>query len=552
MNAPVSTQLRAIGYIRVSTPEQAREGESLKTQQEAITAFAKHEGYQLLGSEKDEGISGKSMDARPGLQAVLEQVRRKACDVVIVQRMSRLARNARDLPNLSDEFRQRDVALITLKERIDFSTSYGRAMFAMLSAIAELERDIIEEQMTENRQARWRAGRCFVGKVPFGYRWNKGETKLEVDEREKEVYLQIIDLYLNRGMGYKAVCHHLRQQGTRCRRADFSPGVLSGILNNPIYYGHYVVNKHVVKGNTRQKELKPPSEHITFPAPAIIDRATWDRVVERRDFNRVKSKRVTEASPYWLRDRLICTECGSRLKPDSPNRNRRKDGTVSRRYHCYWKVATSMDIELSGRHRCNLPVIQADLLEEHVLFAILYRLGIGGRVKTPAGITRIDPKLFALFDGRRQRQRLQELTAGVQKAQEQLETKKRSRERIFSMIDQDRFDTDELHRRLHQNREQVLALEGRSAQLEAEIAASENEREGDSLLQQFLKDKPKAMANVQEAIFRMQPENKKALFDTLLEGDIEIAVDEESDEKWQIVRIPLVFKPEAFERFLLN
>ena len=183
------------------------------------------------------------MDTRPGLQAVLEQVRRKACDVVIVQRMSRLARNARDLLNLSDEFRQLGVALITLKERIDFGTSYGRAMFGMLSAIAELERDIIEEQMTENREARWRAARCFVGKVPFGYRWNKGESRLELDEREREVYLKIIDLYLNRGMSYKAICLHLREQGIKCRRADFSQGVLSGILKNPLDFLSDKTNK---------------------------------------------------------------------------------------------------------------------------------------------------------------------------------------------------------------------------------------------------------------------------------------------------------------------
>ena len=48
----------------------------------------------------------------------------------------------------------------------------------------------------------------------------------------------------------------------------------------------------------------------------------------------------------------------------------------------------------------------------------------------------------------------------------------------------------------------------------------------------------------------MNPEDKKDLFDTLLEGDIEIGVDEESELKWQIVRIPLVFKAEAFERYL--
>ncbi len=92
-----------------------------------------------------------------------------------------------------------------------------------------------------------------------------------------------------------------------------------------------------------------------------------------------------------------------------------------------------------------------------------------------------------------------------------------------ALIDQERFDTDELHRRLHQNREQVLALKGRITQLEAEIAAIEKEREGDSLLlQQFPKDKTRAMKKVQEAIHRMSPGDKKALFDTLLEGNIEV------------------------------
>ena len=195
-------------------------------------------------------------------------------------------------------------------------------------------------------------------------------------------------------------------------------------------------------------------------------------------------------------------------------------------------------------------MIQADLLEEHVLFAILYRLGTGGRVKTPGGITRIDPKLFALFDGRRQDQQLEELTSGIKQAQEQLETKRRSRERIFTMIEQDRFDTDELHQRLHQNSEELLTLERRIDRLRNGIAAIEKEREGDSLLQQFLKDNTKGVANVQEAIHRMPPEAKKEIFDTLLEGDIEVGLDGEGNQRWQIVRIPLVFKPEAFKGLL--
>ena len=86
--------IRALGYVRVSTPGQAQSGESLTTQQEAIKAFAEREGYDLLAIHSDEGISGKTIDARPGLKALLEQVQDRACDIVIVHRMSRRSSSA--------------------------------------------------------------------------------------------------------------------------------------------------------------------------------------------------------------------------------------------------------------------------------------------------------------------------------------------------------------------------------------------------------------------------------------------------------------------------
>ncbi len=58
------------------------------------------------------------------------------------------------------------------------------------------------------------------------------------------------------------------------------------------------------------------------------------------------------------------------------------------------------------------------------------------------------------------------------------------------------------------------------------------------------------MENVQEAIHRLSPEDKKALFDTLLEGDMEVGLDGEGEPKWQIVRMPLVFKAGAFGKMM--
>ena len=81
--------------------------------------------------------------------------------------------------------------------------------------------------------------------------------------------------------------------------------------------------------------------------------------------------------------------------------------------------------------------------------------------------------------------------------------------------------------------------------VETEIAAIEGERTGDRVLQAFLLDQREAVEQLQEKLIALPPAAKKELFNTLLEVDIEIAVDNESDQNWQIIRVPLVFKGEV-------
>src|SRR5689334_15257828 len=91
----------AIGYIRVSTEEQAREGLSLDAQRAKIAAWCGAMGYELAGTFADEGISGHCVRKRPGLQAAVEAV--CACGgVLVVYSLSRLARNTRETLELGE------------------------------------------------------------------------------------------------------------------------------------------------------------------------------------------------------------------------------------------------------------------------------------------------------------------------------------------------------------------------------------------------------------------------------------------------------------------
>ena len=123
-----------VGYVRVSTAEQntARQEELMKR----------------LGVEKVyiDRISGKNTD-RPELQKMMNFVR--TGDMVIVESISRFARNTKDLLELVEELNQKDVQFISQKESIDTKTSTGKFMLTVFGAIAELERGYILERQRE-------------------------------------------------------------------------------------------------------------------------------------------------------------------------------------------------------------------------------------------------------------------------------------------------------------------------------------------------------------------------------------------------------------------
>ena len=92
---------QAVAYVRVSTPGQRDEGVSLDAQRAKITAWCEVMGYELVTTYADEGISGHSMDKRPGLQQAIDD----ACTrggVLVVYSLSRLARNTRETLELGE------------------------------------------------------------------------------------------------------------------------------------------------------------------------------------------------------------------------------------------------------------------------------------------------------------------------------------------------------------------------------------------------------------------------------------------------------------------
>jgi site-specific DNA recombinase len=143
--------MRVVGYIRVSTEDQAREGVSLAAQQTKIDAYCVVKDWTLVDIIRDEGASAKHLK-RPGVQRLLTLVNASAVDVVMIYKLDRLTRSVVDLDKLMKVFERKGVALVSLQESLDATTATGRLMMNLLASVSQWEREVIGERTRDAMQ----------------------------------------------------------------------------------------------------------------------------------------------------------------------------------------------------------------------------------------------------------------------------------------------------------------------------------------------------------------------------------------------------------------
>ena len=134
-----------IGYVRVSSDEQAASGLSIASQEERIRAYCAAREWTLAGIVVDAGVSAKTLE-RPGMDKVRQLMREKLVDGVVSVKLDRLTRSVRGLHELLDMSAKTGVALVSVTESMDTSTAAGKLMLNVLAAIAEWEREVIAER----------------------------------------------------------------------------------------------------------------------------------------------------------------------------------------------------------------------------------------------------------------------------------------------------------------------------------------------------------------------------------------------------------------------
>ena len=130
-------------YARVST---VGKGQDVGMQLRDLRAYASSRGLLIFKEYVDDGVSGRK-DKRPALDMLMNDARKRRFDAVLVWRFDRFARSTKHLVTALEDFRHLGIDFISFQENIDTSCPMGKAMFTIVSAIAELEADIIRERV---------------------------------------------------------------------------------------------------------------------------------------------------------------------------------------------------------------------------------------------------------------------------------------------------------------------------------------------------------------------------------------------------------------------
>ena len=186
---------KIVGYVRVSTVDQATYGAGMDAQKSSILRACEYRGLSVHEIIADDGYSAKTMK-RPGLERCLHMVRTGEVSGLVVTKLDRLSRSIKDFSDIMAASQKEGWRLIVLEPDIDFSTPFGKLLANILASFAEFERDMISMRTREGMQEKKRQG------VKFG-----PDTQIPDEVR------QIIRARHACGLTYREIAHELSKAG---------------------------------------------------------------------------------------------------------------------------------------------------------------------------------------------------------------------------------------------------------------------------------------------------------------------------------------------------
>lgn len=299
-------------YIRVSTEDQAREGFSLPEQEKRLRAMCEFKGYEVYKVYEDAGISAKTGNKRPAFDELLQDIKDKKCNTIVVLKLDRLTRSVADWEKILTFLEENDAFLDCANDDINTTNANGKMISRILTSVSQQEIERTSERTKIGLAGAIKAGHI-PHQSPLGY---KRENKTLVpDLTTKDVVIRIFEMYHN-GLSYKKISNILNDEKV-LDKTNWRDSTIVGILQNEIYKGDFV----------HGKKTKKPTYYHNVVEP-IVSKELWEECqVQKKKNSRSYQRTLT----YLFLQKLKCPKCGRILGGKATTK---KNGNSYFYYYC--------------------------------------------------------------------------------------------------------------------------------------------------------------------------------------------------------------------------
>ncbi len=360
-------EIRCAIYTRKSTSEGLNEDfTSLDNQRESAESYIqsqKNQGWIAISEQyNDGGFTGANIE-RPALQNLMEDIKLKKIDVVVVYKVDRLSRSLNDFVKLLQFFEENTVSFVSTTQHFNSQTSMGRLTLNILLSFAQFEREIISERTKDKMGAARKKGKWTGGLPPLGYDIDRENKKLVVNTKEAETIRAMFDLYIQE-KSLRTVARLLNEKGfsTKARIYKGRPSGATQFKNTNI---HWMIKNQVYAGKNAYQGQIYEAVH-----DAIVSNETFRKANEIMTANKRERGTSKNTKSIGLLNGLFrCKDCSVAMCH-----------TYSKKGKFKYLYYVCLNAIKRGHKNCPTKSVSADKIEDAVL-AILRNLSQEPKLK---------------------------------------------------------------------------------------------------------------------------------------------------------------------------